>query len=111
MAGGLAEAGAQVCIWGTNEERNASALEDLSGRGAAEAMRVDVSDEDAVVAAMAEVVERHGRLDSCFANAGISGGRTRLLETTLDDFRAITKVNIDGTFVTLREAARQMIEL
>jgi NAD(P)-dependent dehydrogenase (short-subunit alcohol dehydrogenase family) len=111
MSRALVEAGAQVCIWGTNEERNASALEDLSARGEAEAMRVDVSDEDAVTAGMAEIVERHGRLDSCFANAGISGNRTPLLETGLDDFRAITRVNLDGTFITLREAARQMVDL
>jgi NAD(P)-dependent dehydrogenase (short-subunit alcohol dehydrogenase family) len=111
MARGLAEAGAHVCIWGTNEERNASALENLSGRGEAEAMRVDISDEDAVAAGMDEIVERHGRLDSCFANAGISGNRTALLETSLDDFRSITRINLDGTFVTLREAARQMVDL
>ena len=74
-------------------------------------MRVDVSDEDAVTAAIADLVERNGRLDSCFANAGISKPRTALLDTTLDDFRAITKINIDGTFITLREAARQMIDL
>jgi NAD(P)-dependent dehydrogenase (short-subunit alcohol dehydrogenase family) len=74
-------------------------------------MRIDVSDEDAVAAGVRAIVERHGRLDSCFANAGISGNRTALLETSLDDFRAITRVNLDGTFVTLREAARQMVEL
>jgi NAD(P)-dependent dehydrogenase (short-subunit alcohol dehydrogenase family) len=111
MARGLVDSGAHVCIWGTNEERNASALEELSGRGEADAMRVDVSDEAAVVRAMTEIVERHGRLDSCFANAGVGGNRTALLETTLDDFRGITRINIDGTFVTLREAARQMVEL
>src|SRR5262245_6119955 len=107
MARALVDAGAQVCIWGTNEKRNATALDELTSRGKAEAMRVDVSDEDAVKAAMADLVERQGRLDSCFANAGISKPRTALLDTTLDDFRAITKVNIDGTFITLREAARQ----
>jgi NAD(P)-dependent dehydrogenase (short-subunit alcohol dehydrogenase family) len=109
MARGLAGAGATVCIWGTNEQRNASAAAELGSR--TEAMRVDVSDEDQTAAAMAELAERHGRLDSCFANAGVGGTRRPLLETSLEDFREVTRVNLDGTFVTLREASRQMIAL
>jgi NAD(P)-dependent dehydrogenase (short-subunit alcohol dehydrogenase family) len=110
MARGLVSAGARVCIWGTNEERNARAVEEL-GAERALAMRVDVGDEEAVTAAMAAVVEQLGRLDSCFANAGISAGRKALVDTTLKDFRAVTRIDLDAAFVTLREAARQMIEL
>jgi NAD(P)-dependent dehydrogenase (short-subunit alcohol dehydrogenase family) len=109
MATGLAEAGAQVCIWGTNVERNARAVASI-GHGAV-AMRVDVGEESSVVEAMAEVVATHGRLDSCFANAGLPSGRKPLVDTSLDDFHRITRVNLDGAFVTLREAARHMIEL
>lgn len=109
MARGLHEAGATVCIWGTNEEKNAKAAVEIGER--AHATRVDVADEAAVVEAMAQIVADHGRLDSCFANAGIEGGRKSLLKTTLDDFRRITRVNLDGAFVTMREAARQMVEL
>lgn len=109
MARGLASAGARVCIWGTNEQRNAQAVEELAGD--ADAMRVDVGDEQEVVAAMAEVVERFGRLDSCFANAGIGAARKPLVDTTLEDFHRITRIDLDGAFVTLREAARHMIEL
>jgi NAD(P)-dependent dehydrogenase (short-subunit alcohol dehydrogenase family) len=74
-------------------------------------MRVDVGDEQQVVAGMAEVVERFGRLDSCFANAGIGAARKPLVDTTLEDFHRITRIDLDGAFVTLREAARHMIEL
>jgi NAD(P)-dependent dehydrogenase (short-subunit alcohol dehydrogenase family) len=109
MARGLASAGARVCIWGTSEERNAQAVEELGGE--ADGMRVDVGDEQQVVAAMAEVVERFGRLDSCFANAGIGAARKPLVDTTLQDFHRITRIDLDGAFVTLREAARNMIEL
>lgn len=109
MARGLVSAGATVVIWGTNEERNAAAAQELGA--SATAMRVDVGDEDAVAAAMAEVVSTHARLDSCFANAGISAGRTALVDTTLQDFRDVTRIDLDAAFVTLREAARHMIEL
>lgn len=109
MARGLASAGARVVIWGTNEERNRAAASELGD--SATAMRVDVGDEQAVTAATAEVAERFGRLDSCFANAGIGAGRKALIDTTLEDFRAVTRIDLDAAFVTLREAARQMIEL
>ena len=62
-----------------------------------------------MVAATQEVVAQLGRLDSCFANAGRPATGTGFLETSLDDFRAVTSVNLDGAFVTLREAARQMV--
>ncbi|MEA2167764.1 MAG: hypothetical protein QOF76_1064, partial [Solirubrobacteraceae bacterium] len=69
MARGLSEARAHVTIWGTNADKNSAAVE--SG-AAADAAVVDVADEPAVVAAMAALAERHGRLDACFANAGRS---------------------------------------
>lgn len=109
MAKGLASAGAQVCIWGTNEERNTQAVAAV-GEDSATAMRVDVGDEQRVIAAMAEVRERFGRLDSCFANAGIGAARRPLVDTTLEDFHRITRIDLDGAFVTLREAARHMID-
>ena len=113
MATGLVRAGAQVCIWGTNKERNEQAEADLNRYGgkSALAMTVDVSDEDQVTSAMSEIVERFGRLDSCFANAGLPSPNTDLTATSLSDFRGITAVNLDGGFVTMREAARHMIAL
>ncbi|HVU72868.1 MAG TPA: SDR family oxidoreductase [Mycobacteriales bacterium] len=112
IAAGLVDAGADVCIWGTNETKTAAALERLAGAaGSATAMTVDVSDEQAVVAAMARVVADHGRLDSCFANAGIGGITHPLLDTTLERFHHITAVDLDGAFVTIREAARHMVAL
>jgi NAD(P)-dependent dehydrogenase (short-subunit alcohol dehydrogenase family) len=110
MARGLRSAGAQVCIWGTNEQRNAAAVNELGADGCV-AMRVDVGNEEAVTAGMDAIVERFGSLDSCFANAGVAAPRKALIDTTLEDFRAITRIDLDAAFVTLREAARQMIEL
>jgi NAD(P)-dependent dehydrogenase (short-subunit alcohol dehydrogenase family) len=109
MARGLHDAGATVVIWGTNVERNAKAAAEIGER--AQAVRVDVGDEDAVAGAMAAVVAEHGRLDSCFANAGVEAGRKSLLDTSLEDFRRVTRVNLDGAFTTMREACRQMKEL
>ena len=71
MAHGLAQSGADVCIWGTNTERNDAAVQELSKHGTrVRAVRCDVSDEAAVDASFAETLDYFGRVDSCFANAG-----------------------------------------
>jgi NAD(P)-dependent dehydrogenase (short-subunit alcohol dehydrogenase family) len=75
MADGLARAGADVCIWGTNEEKNATATAQLEAHGTRIlALRCDVSDEAAVGAAFEETLRVLGKVDSCFANAGVGSG-------------------------------------
>ena len=111
MAHGLAQSGADVCIWGTNVERNEAAVQELEKHGTrVRAIRCDVGDEAQVQAAFAGTVEHFGRVDSCFANAGVGGSGTRFVATSLEDFRAVTRVNLDGAFLTLRAAAAHMVE-
>ncbi|WP_370329016.1 SDR family NAD(P)-dependent oxidoreductase [Mycolicibacterium hippocampi] len=110
MAHGLARAGASVAVLGRNPERLQIAATALREHGnPVLAVPCDVSDEQAVTAAMAQVRSELGWLDSCFANAGVRGSFTPLLDTTLTEFRSVTSVDLDGVFLTLREAARQMI--
>ncbi|MHA6627292.1 SDR family NAD(P)-dependent oxidoreductase [Pseudonocardia sichuanensis] len=111
MAHGLAQCGADVCVWGTNAERNEAAVGELAKHGTrVRAIRCDVGDEDAVTASFAATLEHFGRVDSCFANAGVGGSGSRFVETSLADFRAVTGVNLEGAFLTLRAAAAHMVE-
>ena len=74
MAKALAAAGADVAIWGTSAEKNAAAREQIAGSGRRVlAVECDVGDEAAVEASFARTVEALGRVDGCFANAGVSG--------------------------------------
>jgi NAD(P)-dependent dehydrogenase (short-subunit alcohol dehydrogenase family) len=111
MAAGLIAAGAQVCIWGRNEAKNETALARLNAmkeRGSVAAQRCDVAEEAEVVSSMHTVVERFGRLDGCIANAGTNGS-VPITEMTLTEWRRVQAVNLDGVFVTLREAAKHLI--
>ena len=109
MATGLAAHGATVVIWGTNESKNAAALEELGEYGVeVRAEVVDVSDEQAVKTGVEAIVARHGRLDTAIANAGISMPRNSVFDITLEDFQRIEDVNLHGVVFTLREAARHM---
>lgn len=113
IAEALARAGARVCIWGTNQQRNADALEQLRALSHdALAMRCDVGDEDAVARSIAATVAHFGRIDACFANAGVMGSAATksFVEMTTEEWRRVTRVNLDGAFYTLRAAARHMID-
>lgn len=111
MAEGLAAAGAAVCIWGTNEAKNAAAATQLATHGGkVRALRCDVADEAAVERAFAETLNAFGRVDACFANAGVSGraGGQSFAEMTTEEWRHVLSVNLDGAFFTLRAAVRHM---
>ncbi len=109
MAEGLAAAGADVAIWGQNPEKNAKAEATLKAYGVKVlAQAVDVNDEAAVVAGVAEVLKTFGRLDFVAANAGVGGGGP-FAEMTTEKWRRVTTVNLDAVFWTFREAAKHMI--
>ncbi len=111
MARGLAQAGASVCIWGRRQERNEAAVESLSGLGGAvAAVQCDVGSPQEVRAAFRETVERFGRVDSCFANAGMAPGFVPFVELDFDTWRRSMSVNLDGVMLTFQEAARHMTE-
>ncbi len=110
MATALAQAGSDVCLWGRRPEPVETAAADLAALGRRTlALSVDVTDEQAVVDAMARTVEHFGRVDTCIANAGVGGGGTPFLETSLEEFRRVQRTNVEGAFLTLREAARPMV--
>jgi NAD(P)-dependent dehydrogenase (short-subunit alcohol dehydrogenase family) len=110
FAEAIAMAGGDVCIWGTNPDKNASAEETLKAHGGkVAAMQVDVADSAAVDGAMATVIADFGRVDGCFANAGVTGRARSMFEIDDDEWRRMMSVNLDGAFWTLRAAARHMV--
>ena len=109
FAAGLAEHGAGVCIWGTNEEKNAAAKAKLQSYGGkVAALRCDVSDERQVEDAFARTVEIFGHVDACFANAGVGGGGANFDAMTPEEWHRVFKVNMDGVMFTFREAVKHM---
>ncbi len=112
FAKGVAAAGADVCIWGTNSDKNAAAEAELRAiNPSATAMLCDVSNEEQVEECMAAAIERHGRLDACFPNAGVGTmNRGPFHEHSNEDWFGVIDVNLHGVFYTLRAATRQMVE-
>ncbi len=111
MADALAAAGANVAIWGRNDDKNAAAVAQLEGHGnEAIAIRCDVADEAQVESAMEQTVERFGRIHGCVANAGVGGAAPSYLEMTTEEWRRVLAVNLDGVFFTTRAALSNMAE-
>lgn len=113
MARAVAQAGADIAIWGTNPAKNAAAKGEIAETGRTVlALECDVSDEKAVASAFAETVGTLGRVDGCFANAGVAGrgGAKSFTEMTSEEWQRVLKVNLDGAFFTFRAAARHMVE-
>jgi NAD(P)-dependent dehydrogenase (short-subunit alcohol dehydrogenase family) len=111
MADALAQAGADLVIWGTNEAKNAAAEAQLKAHGRRVlTQRIDVSNEQAVIAGMAEAAAKMGRLDTVIANAGVGGGAPSFAEMSTEVYRRVMSVNLDGVFFTFREACKHMVE-
>lgn len=112
MARAMAEAGAAVAIWGTNAEKNKAAAAAIAKTGVTVlALQCDVGDEEAVERCFAETLARFGRVDGCFANAGVSGrGLKSFLDMTSAEWNRVLRVNLSGAFYTFRTAARHMLE-
>lgn len=112
MARALGQAGAHVAIWGSNPDKTEKARAQLASEGLkVDAFTCDIGDEAAVERTFADTLGRlGGKLDSCFANAGVSSKGTPMIEMTLDEFRRVLRINVEGVFLTFRAAARHMIE-
>jgi NAD(P)-dependent dehydrogenase (short-subunit alcohol dehydrogenase family) len=114
MARALLASGARVAIWGSNRDKTEKARSTLAAEcgdaGRVQSFVCDVGDEAQVEQAFADSVAALGRVDACFANAGVSSKGTLLAEMTLDEFRRVQRVNVEGVFLTFRAAARHMAQ-
>ena len=101
----FAEEGADVVLADLQDDEGEEALAEVESRGAGAAfVRCDVSDPGDVERATATAVERFGRLDIVFANAGVNGVWAPIEDLTPDEWDATLAINLKGTFLTVRAA-------
>ena len=105
IASRLVEAGARVMLADLDVDAASAAADGLGER--ATGVACDVVDEASVAGCVADVVERFGRLDVLVNNAGIT--RDGMLHRmSLEDFRTVVDVHLQGTWLCSREAVRHM---
>ncbi|WP_376794875.1 SDR family NAD(P)-dependent oxidoreductase [Thermogemmatispora sp.] len=105
----FARQGARVIVADLRPEAAQRVTEAIvAAGGRARALTLDVGEEDQVRAAMTGVAAHEGRLDILVNNAGVSHVGN-LLETSLEDWERVMRVNARGVFLCAREGVRQML--
>lgn len=103
-----AEAGAKIVIGARRVDRlNALVARIANAGGNAAATAMDVSDEKSVEAAFDFAESAFGPVTSVVANAGINV-EGRAVDIAVDDFDRLFGINVRGTFLTARIAARRL---
>ncbi len=77
--------------------------------GTATAHEVDVTIEDEVAQAIAEVVAAHGRIDIAHNNAGMAGMPSSFTDLALDDWQRMIATNLTSVFLCMQHELRQMM--
>jgi NAD(P)-dependent dehydrogenase (short-subunit alcohol dehydrogenase family) len=80
------------------------------GGGRIEVARADAGDEAAIAQLVNDIVDRHGRIDVFYANAGVSGGWKGIFEQDSTDWAEVLRVNLIGPFLAVKYAGKVMAE-
>lgn len=111
VARGLVTAGARVAVTGRSRERTDAAARALCALrpGHGSGFVCDVADEAATADTFQAVRDTWGGLDAVVASAGVGGAEVPFVDLSLDEWRRVMRVNLDGVFLAFREGARLMV--
>ena len=106
----FAAEGGRVVVADVTEgaDETASLIRDAGGT--AEPVRIDAGTEEDVIRTVALAVERFGKLDVAFANAGISGGMANIFDTDVALITEVLRVNLVGSYLMIKHAAPKIAE-
>lgn len=105
----FAQQGAHIVLADIQEDGARRVADEIQeAGGSARVQSLDVADESQVKATIEQVAKAEGRLDVLVNNAGISHVGN-ILETSLEDWERIMRVNARGVFLCAREGLRQML--
>lgn len=87
----------------------AAGLQETAAATGGTAAVVDVRDEEAVAAVVAQTIEEHGRIDGAVNNAAILGTIARITDYPLETWRDVMDTDLTGVFVCLQHELRAML--
>jgi NADP-dependent 3-hydroxy acid dehydrogenase YdfG len=96
-----AEFGYRVVLAARSEDKLEQLAEELGGADRAMAVRCDVADWDDQQALVAAALDRFGRLDAYFANAGF-GAKRGFLEESVEHWKSMIDTNVLGAALSIR---------
>jgi 3-oxoacyl-[acyl-carrier protein] reductase len=101
------KAGATVALWDVIDEGAETAKEIAAEGGNIFFQKVDVTDQEATNAAVAEIIEKTGRIDILINNAGIIRDRS-FAKMTEGEWDSVMNVNVKSLFVTAKAVLPHM---
>jgi NAD(P)-dependent dehydrogenase (short-subunit alcohol dehydrogenase family) len=107
----FAQAGAKVVVAGRRElegEETVELIRAASGDGLF--VKTDVSKASEVEALIQKTVEKFGRLDVAFNNAGIEGTWAPIVRQSEEDFDRVISINLKGVWLSMKYEIRQMLK-
>jgi len=106
MAELFAAEGATVVVADLQEDAGQELAKALGGSY----LHCDVTDPTSVEGMIAGVLEQHGRIDILVNNAGIDGDQANTPESTLENWRKVMSINMDGVYYGMKYVLPSMIE-
>ncbi len=102
----LAQAGMQVVLSGRRKEM----LDGVAERTGGLVMPLDVSDRDAVVGVVDEIMSQHRRIDVLVSSAGLNIVRRNWHNVEASDWDRVIRIDLDGAFYCAQAVLPHMIE-
>jgi NAD(P)-dependent dehydrogenase (short-subunit alcohol dehydrogenase family) len=107
----FAKAGAKVVVAGRREVEGKETIDLIRAAGGDGLfVKTDVSQAAEVYALVQKTVEKYGRLDFAFNNAGIEGNWIPIVEQSEEDWDRTININLKGTWLCLKHEIRQMLK-
>ena len=107
----FAEAGAKVVIAGRRETEGNAVVEQIrKAGGEATFIKTDVGKAAEVQALVQKTIDKYGRLDTAFNNAGVEGNWTPLVEMPEEDWDRVIDTNLKGAWLCLKYEIPQMLK-
>ncbi len=106
----FASEGAKLVLGDKTDAVRETAKAVAAAGGVATAMQMDAGVEADVQQLVALAISTYGQLDVAFANAGISGGRGGIFDSTAEQWTEVLRVNLIGPWLMVKHAGKQMAE-
>lgn len=107
----FAKRGAKVIVTGRREEEGRKTVDLISAiEGDSHFFRADVSNEEDCKNMVAFAVEKFGRLDCAFNNAGIEGDMAPLTQQTTENFHKVMNINVLGVMNSMKYQIQAMLK-
>lgn len=99
--------GATIALWDVLEEGQTTADNISEDGGSIFFQKVDVTSQESVDSAVANIIENHGKIDVLINNAGIIRDRS-ILKMTREEWDMVRSVNVDSLFITTKAVLPHM---